>query len=40
MKMMRLGVTNLPVVDGDKLVGVVRRIDILRAIFSRVELDY
>jgi len=40
MKMMRLGVTNLPVVDGDKLIGVVRHIDILRAIFSRVELDY
>jgi CBS domain-containing protein len=34
MKMMRLGITNLPVVRDGLLIGVVRRIDILRVIFS------
>ena len=34
MKMMRLGITNLPVVDAGKIIGVVRRIDILRTIFG------
>ena len=34
MKMMRLSVTTLPVVDADTVVGVIRRIDILRKIFD------
>lgn len=34
MKMMRLGITNLPVVDDGKVVGVIRRVDILRTIFG------
>lgn len=34
MKMMHLGITNLPVVSDGKVVGIVRRIDILRTIFD------
>lgn len=34
MKMMHLGITNLPVVSDGKVVGIVRRIDILRTIFG------
>ena len=34
MKMMHLGITNLPVVADGKVVGIVRRIDILRTIFG------
>lgn len=34
MKMMHLGITNLPVVSEGKVVGIVRRIDILRTIFD------
>jgi CBS domain-containing protein len=34
MKMMHLGVTSLPVVSEGRVVGVVRRIDILRTIFG------
>ena len=34
MKMMHLGITNLPVVSDGKVVGIVRRIDILRTIFN------
>jgi len=37
MKMMRLGITNLPVVRDGRLIGVVRRIDILRVIFRESE---
>ena len=39
MKMMRLGITNLPVVADGKVIGVVRRIDILRSIFGTAETD-
>jgi len=34
MKMMRLAICNLPVVEDDKVVGIVRRIDILGTIFG------
>lgn len=34
MKMMHLGITNLPVVAEGKVVGIVRRIDILSTIFG------
>ena len=37
MKMMHLGITSLPVVNAGKVVGVVRRIDILRMIFGTEE---
>ncbi len=37
MKMMRMGITNLPVLRDGKLVGTVRRIDILRVIFGDLE---
>ncbi len=37
MKMMHLGVTNLPVMSEGRVVGVVRRIDILRTIFANDE---
>jgi CBS domain-containing protein len=39
MKMMRLGITNLPVVEDGRVVGVLRRIDILRTIFGESSPD-
>jgi CBS domain-containing protein len=37
MKMMHLGITNLPVVADGKVIGVIRRIDILQSIFGTVD---
>lgn len=37
MKMMHLGVANLPVVADGEVIGVVRRIDVLRTIFGKAE---
>lgn len=37
MKMMHLGITNLPVVADGKVIGVLRRIDILRSIFGTAD---
>ena len=38
MKMMHLGITNLPVVADGKVIGVIRRIDILRSIFGTADI--